>query len=114
MIQFSRMTFAAFGILAASSAFDAAQADPYRWCADYTVLGGIGARNCYFVTWDQCRAAVSGVGGMCVENSVLRRKRHDEFAASTARQAAKVSGSPLGDKQSRLRIGARPMSALGH
>ena len=44
MIQFSRMTFAAFGILAASSAFDAAQADPYRWCADYTVLGGIGAR----------------------------------------------------------------------
>ena len=62
MIRVPRMTFAAFGILAASSAFDAAQADPYRWCADYTVLGGIGARNCYFVTLDQCRATVSGVG----------------------------------------------------
>jgi hypothetical protein len=69
MIGFRRMTFAAFGILAASSTFDAAQADPYRWCADYTVLGGIGARNCYFVTLGQCRAAVSGVGDMCVQNT---------------------------------------------
>ena len=68
MIRFPRMTFAAFGILAVSSTFDAAQADPYRWCADYTVLGGIGGKNCYFVTLEQCRASVSGVGGMCVEN----------------------------------------------
>ena len=69
MIGFPRMTFAAFVILATSSTFNAAQADPYRWCADYTVLGGIGARNCYFSTLGQCRAAVSGVGGMCVQNT---------------------------------------------
>ena len=43
MMRFPRTAFATFGIVAASFAFDAAQADPYRWCADYTVLGGIGA-----------------------------------------------------------------------
>ena len=68
MMRFPRTTFAAFGVVAASCAFDAAKADPYPWCADYTVLGGIGARNCYFMTWEQCRATVSGVGGMCVKN----------------------------------------------
>jgi hypothetical protein len=68
MTRLPRTVFAALGIVAASSVFDAARADPYRWCADYTVLGGIGARNCYFVTLAQCRATVSGVGGMCVPN----------------------------------------------
>jgi hypothetical protein len=62
------VTIAALGMAAASLTFDAAKADPYPWCADYTVLGGIGARNCYFMTFEQCRATVSGVGGMCVRN----------------------------------------------
>jgi hypothetical protein len=43
-----------------------AQADPYRWCAQYS---GKGARNCYFVTLEQCRAAVSGNGGFCEPNT---------------------------------------------
>ena len=85
MLRVPRMTFAAFGILAASSAFDAAQADPYRWCADYTVLGGIGARNCYFVTLAQCRATVSGVGGMCVENLF-----YDGIGATGSRPARRI------------------------
>ena len=42
-----------------------AQADPYRWCAQYS---GKGTRNCYFVTWEQCRAALSGNGGFCEPN----------------------------------------------
>jgi hypothetical protein len=41
------------------------QADPYRWCAEY----GGGGTNCYFLTLEQCRAAVSGVGGFCVPNN---------------------------------------------
>ncbi len=85
MLRIFRMTFAAFGVLAASSAFDAAQADPYRWCADYTVLGGIGARNCYFLTLEQCRATVSGVGGMCVENQF-----YDGIGATDTRPARRV------------------------
>jgi len=43
----------------------AAQADPYRWCAQY---GSKGARNCYFATLQQCQAAVSGNGGFCEPN----------------------------------------------
>jgi hypothetical protein len=43
-----------------------AQADPYRWCADYSGRGG--GKNCYFLTFNQCRAAVSGVGGSCSHN----------------------------------------------
>jgi hypothetical protein len=56
----------AVSILGLASA--AAQADPYRWCAQYGGRGGGGATNCYFMTEGQCRAAVSGVGGFCRPN----------------------------------------------
>jgi hypothetical protein len=62
------LAIAALAIAAAAGPCGSAQADPYRWCADYTVMGGIGARNCYFMTIEQCRATVSGVGGLCVLN----------------------------------------------
>jgi hypothetical protein len=58
-----------FGILICGAFGTAtAQADPYRWCAEYG--GGFdgGGTNCYFVTIEQCRAAVSGVGGFCRPN----------------------------------------------
>ena len=46
----------------------AAHADQYRWCADYGGGGIGGGTNCYFVTLEQCRAAISGNGGFCREN----------------------------------------------
>jgi len=46
-----------------------AEADPYRWCADYGGGRGAGGSNCYFVTLEQCRAAISGNGGWCRENA---------------------------------------------
>ncbi|MBX9826695.1 MAG: DUF3551 domain-containing protein [Xanthobacteraceae bacterium] len=55
------------GLLAASlllSTISYASADPYRWCAEY----GGGGSNCYFVTLNQCQAAVSGNGGFCRAN----------------------------------------------
>ena len=52
---------------AAGSTFDAARADPYRWCADLTITRG-GASNCWFLTLEQCRATVSGAGGYCRPN----------------------------------------------
>jgi len=65
-----RMIIAIAATLIAASAIDgiqsAAQADPYRWCAQY---GGRGATNCYFVTLEQCRAAISGNGGFCGPNT---------------------------------------------
>jgi hypothetical protein len=56
--------------LAASFLFStgAASADPYRWCAVYGGDRGGGGGNCGFVTLEQCRATISGIGGFCREN----------------------------------------------
>ena len=52
---FMRIALAAVALLAAGSTFDAAKADPYRWCAS-TTAAAPAARNCYFITLEQCRA----------------------------------------------------------
>jgi hypothetical protein len=36
---------------------------PAVWCADYS----LGTTNCGFPSFQACRAAVSGVGGVCTE-----------------------------------------------
>src|SRR5262249_22693300 len=43
-----------------------AEAQSYPWCAYYNMggFGGGGATNCGFATWQQCQAAISGVGGL--------------------------------------------------
>ena len=51
---------------AIDGAHHGAQADPYRWCAMYSMRG---ASNCYFVSLEQCRAALSGMGGFCQPNN---------------------------------------------
>lgn len=62
-IAFAALCFSTF----LGAAPEAAKADPYRWCADYGARES-GARNCYFHTIAQCRAAVSGAGGYCTPN----------------------------------------------
>jgi hypothetical protein len=42
-------------------------AQNYPWCAYYTV--GDEARNCGFVTYEQCMANVRGIGGYCARNT---------------------------------------------
>ena len=64
-----RLAIVAFAALIAGSLIDGAKADPYRWCAEYGGAGRGGSTNCYFVTLDQCRAAISGNGGFCRPNS---------------------------------------------
>ena len=56
-----------FAIVVAS-AVEPAKADPYRWCAVYGSYGGGGVESCYYLTLDQCRASVSGIGGFCKES----------------------------------------------
>jgi hypothetical protein len=34
-------------------------ADPYKWCAVYSMFGG--GRNCGFLTIEQCQATISGI-----------------------------------------------------
>jgi uncharacterized protein DUF3551 len=43
-----------------------AAATEYPWCAEYSLPGG--AINCGFVSYQQCRATVFGVGGTCRPN----------------------------------------------
>jgi len=49
-------------------AMSGARAQNYPWCAEY---GGdmSGSTNCGFVSFDQCMATVSGIGGVCVLNN---------------------------------------------
>jgi hypothetical protein len=54
------------GVIAGSSA-DTARADPYRWCFDSAGDNAAGT-NCYFITLEQCRASISGIGGFCRPN----------------------------------------------
>ena len=58
-----RIAIAALFSLITVSAFEPAKADPYRWCAQYAGFGGGGVESCYYVTLEQCRASVSGIGG---------------------------------------------------
>jgi hypothetical protein len=64
-----RVAIAILFALLFGTALDTARADPYHWCAVYG--GGSSddsGTNCYFVTLAQCRAAISGVGGICTPN----------------------------------------------
>lgn len=64
-----RIVVAILALIAAIVVFDGAQADPYRWCAQYGGGRTGGSSNCYFVSLQQCQAAVSGVGGFCRPNN---------------------------------------------
>ena len=55
-------------LTAASMLVATASADPYRWCAIDSVGGGT---NCGFVTIEQCRASISGVGGFCEPKQIV-------------------------------------------
>jgi uncharacterized protein DUF3551 len=47
-----------------------AAAQNFPWCAQYSIRGG--ARNCGFVSWDQCMATIRGIGGFCERNYMFR------------------------------------------
>jgi hypothetical protein len=50
-----------------------AQAREYPWCAFYGGIGGGGigstTYNCGFVSFQQCLATISGIGGSCRPNA---------------------------------------------
>ena len=54
----------------------------YPWCAQYADIRAI--TECNFVTFEQCRASVSGIGGSCVQNvrpppAAPRDRRYQPF-----------------------------------
>jgi Protein of unknown function (DUF3551) len=56
-------------IAAATMLPNAAEAQNYPWCAQYSGDGGM---NCGFATFQQCLAEVSGIGGFCTQNSTYQ------------------------------------------
>jgi hypothetical protein len=46
-----------------------ADAQNYPWCAYYGGSMGGGGTNCGFITFEQCMATVSGIGGICMRNT---------------------------------------------
>ncbi|MFY9699059.1 MAG: DUF3551 domain-containing protein [Rhodoplanes sp.] len=81
--------------LTAAFALDSAPASAqgyrlYPWCAYYNTRGG--ATNCYFSTFEQCRAAIRGIGGMCTENSwyAAYGPYYSLGGAPTARRAGRL------------------------
>jgi hypothetical protein len=63
-----RKTLFAAAAVTAALLSQPANADPYRWCAVYGGFRSGGSESCYFMTWAQCQAQVSGVGGFCRHN----------------------------------------------
>ena len=58
----------AVGFSLSPQAVGSAQAGiEYPWCAVYSE-STVGATNCGFSTYAQCRATLAGLGGMCIEN----------------------------------------------
>ena len=85
-----RYLLAILGTLVAAVCLDTpAKAQNYPWC-EYLGggMGGGGGRNCGFVTLEQCRETVAGMGGFCERNLFYtgpterpvkhKRKRHDD------------------------------------
>jgi hypothetical protein len=61
-----RVLLGGLALLAVGLTSAPAAAQEYPWCAYYDQEGTV--TNCGFVTIEQCRATVSGVGGYCGEN----------------------------------------------
>jgi hypothetical protein len=44
----------------------------YPWCAVYGSRAGGGARSCYYASYAQCMATMSGIGGYCIRSPYYR------------------------------------------
>jgi hypothetical protein len=63
-----RLSLFTLGIaLAASAIGTSAEAQNYPWCAYYG--DDFGGTNCGFVSFEQCMATVTGIGGFCDRNT---------------------------------------------
>jgi hypothetical protein len=61
-------TLATLAVIATTFAIaheaNAQSRENYPWCARYDGY----TYNCGFVTWQQCQANISGIGGICYQN----------------------------------------------
>lgn len=57
---------------AASGVQPARATEEYPWCIVYHAMWGGGGMNCGFHTFEQCKATMSGTGGLCVTSPYYR------------------------------------------
>jgi len=74
LIQFAIVALAALALAASPARAYDYPYDPYPWCAVYSSDMGA-ASNCGFLTLEQCRATVSGIGGFCEPNQFYNPRR---------------------------------------
>lgn len=79
-----RIVLAAAALLIAAFASQPAQADPYKWCAVYGGNAMDGSKGCWFTTYEQCLATVTGLAGFCQPNTFS-----GELAAAPAKRLKK-------------------------
>jgi hypothetical protein len=69
----AKMRFVLLGLVGAATVLGTpAQAQNYPWCAQYSGRALGGAMNCGFVSFAQCMATVSGIGGFCIQNNTYQ------------------------------------------
>jgi Protein of unknown function (DUF3551) len=61
---------AGFAFLAIAPAAHAQSAYDYPWCAIYANRSG--AQACYYASYEQCAATMSGIGGYCIRSPYYR------------------------------------------
>jgi hypothetical protein len=57
-------------IVAVAATGTSAHAQDYPWCGSYDT--GDEARNCGFVSYEQCMTTVRGIGGFCMANNTYQ------------------------------------------
>jgi hypothetical protein len=65
IVLFAILFAALLGNIRAASAQSAYS---YPWCS----VRNRGAMSCYYTSWEQCRASLSGIGGNCVNSPYYR------------------------------------------
>jgi hypothetical protein len=69
----AKMRFMLLGLVGAATVLGTpALAQNYPWCAQYSGRALGGAMNCGFVSFAQCMATVSGIGGFCIQNNTYQ------------------------------------------
>ena len=92
-----KLLLPALALIATMTLVAPAQAQNYPWCAQHGT--GMGGMNCGFVSFAQCMATVSGIGGFCI---VIR---------NISRRPARIrSGTIIGIEHSRIELDAAPLA----
>jgi len=80
-LQMTLLFLVAVALSSATQGASAQSAYSYPWCS-YDV-GRSGQFSCYFSSFQQCIATISGIGGLCVSSPYY----HPQPAASRQRRA---------------------------